>query len=155
MKKLILAVTALMVGATTMAQENDNKRPQRPSKNNTEMVKQRTDRMIKRYELNETQAAALLKLNQEFDGKMTPRMKGQKAGGKQGGHERMKPRGERPDSLKGTKANGRDSRHENMQKTRADYNEKLKTILTDKQFAAYQADMQRAHRGPREKKGNE
>ena len=56
MKKMILAIVALMMSATMMAQEGEKQMPKKKPADKTEMVKQRTDMMVERYGLDEKQA---------------------------------------------------------------------------------------------------
>ena len=70
MKKMILAIVALMMSATMMAQEGEKQMPKKKPADKTEMVKQRTDMMVERYGLDEKQAEKLLTLNTEFADKM-------------------------------------------------------------------------------------
>ena len=62
MKKIIVAMIALFaLSSATFAQTEDSRSASRPSKE--EMIKERTERTVKRYGLNDTQAKQLLELN--------------------------------------------------------------------------------------------
>ena len=58
---------ALLVGVTATAQDN-NKRDKQPGKrpDKTEMIKHRTDDVVKKYSLNDKQAKQLLELTLFF-----------------------------------------------------------------------------------------
>ena len=71
MKKIVLTMIAAMaMSFSAMAQEQQN--DQRREFNSEEMAKTRTDEAVKKYGLNEEQAAKLLDLNKRFSQKMRP-----------------------------------------------------------------------------------
>ena len=85
MKKLILAFVAVMTMTAAQAQGDNNQgNGERPRVDRTEMLKRRTDDAVKKYGLNEEQAAKLLQLNTKYADTMGRRMGGQR-GGRRGG----------------------------------------------------------------------
>lgn len=71
MKKYILALVAVFTMSTTFAQMSQkDSEPQSNNERKTEMVQKRTDKMVKKYGLNEKQAKSLLALNSEYQGKI-------------------------------------------------------------------------------------
>ncbi len=145
MKHFAIALTAaLCMSTATMATtfRQDNKQRQMPT--TEQRVQHRTDRMVKRYGLDKNQTAQLLKLNTEYEGKMGPRHHhGPRPDGQQPPREvkkdkkRMSHNGQRPER-KGPRPSA-----EMMEKMKADrnaYNQKLKTIMTPKQYEQYMKD---------------
>ena len=153
----MMAATVLM-GTTAMAQGNNGQRPQI---DRTEMIKQRTDQMVEKYKLNETQAKQLLELNTQNAelmgrGMGMGRMGGQ--GGRRGGGQGAPQMGggqgapqmggggfQMTDEMRAQFEEMRKQREENQKK----YDAELEKILTPEQFKSYQKDMeeQRAQRG--------
>ncbi len=126
--------------------------------NPEQMAKMRTDAVVKKYGLSEDQAKKLLDLNTRFAGKIRPMgpMGGQRRGGQRMQGDR--PQRMNPDSLRaqgqrrGQGQRGGGFNREEMQKTMADYNNELKSILPPEQYEAYQKDEQQNRRqfnGPR------
>ena len=173
MKKSILAIAAaLMMSVTMTAQEttteNKQQAPQRPDM--TEMVKQRTDETVKKYGLNEEQAAKLLELNTKYMGQMGPRRGGMRPGGmREGGRgmrpdsmRQMRPRPEcqmgegqerpaRPE-MRGNRPERRGERgdRQGFRQNMEEYNTELQKIMTEEQYKAYRADFEkRMSEGPR------
>lgn len=149
MKKSILAIIATVtLSMSAMAQSENGNAPQRPQMDRTEMVKNQTDRMVKDYGLNETQAAQLLKLNTDYADKM-PRMRGFRPNGQRDGMQRQR----RADGNNGATAQGEnrerpsreqmEARMKEMRENQEAYNAELKKILTEEQFAKYQENSQR------------
>lgn len=149
MKKLILALVAVMTLTAAQAQDDNNKqgRGERRKMDKTEMVKHRTDETVKKYGLNEQQADQLLKLNTEFADKMGPGMGGPRGGrGQRTGarpsfrdNGQQQADGERPELTEEQKQKmeaARKEREESMKQ----YDAKLQTILTPEQYKAYQED---------------
>ena len=63
MKRMMMAmIAAVMFTSVAMAQDKQGKRPERKM-DKAEMVKFRTDRMVKEYGLDDAQAQKLLELN--------------------------------------------------------------------------------------------
>lgn len=170
MKKAMTAlVAAVMMSANMVAQtEEQPQMPQQPVMDKAEMIKQRTDMMVKEYELTEEQAAKLLELNTEFADKMPMMMgPGPRNGQRpQRGEMRRPMRGPRmqngeaapqlPDSVRQgrmPRAQRPGFNREEMLKVMEDYNEGVKKILTEDQFKKYEESMnnrrQMMRRGPR------
>ena len=163
MKKAMMAlVAAVMMSANMVAQtEEQAQAPQQPMQDMTEVIKQRTEQMVKEYELTEEQAGMLLALNTEYAEKMPMMMMGpgMRDGqrGPRGGEMRRPMRGPRaengearqqmPDSMRQVRPmrpmgdrpgfGGR----EDMRKVMEDYNLGLKKIFTEDQFKKYEESM--------------
>jgi len=184
MKKAMMAlVAAVMMSANMVAQTEEQaqmpQQPQMPAFDKAEMIKQRTEQMVKEYELTEEQAAQLLELNTEYFDKMPMMMMGPGNGQRpqRGGDMRRPMRGQRmqngearpqngemrppmpqrPDSLRqGRGQRGQRpgfGRGEDMRKVMEEYNEGVKKIFTEDQFKKYEESManmrQMMRRGPR------
>ena len=158
MKKTILAIAAaVMMSANVMAQNDDQQAPQPRQFDPAEMVKQRTEQMVKEYGLDEEQSKKLLDLNTSFYGKM-PMMGGR--GGQRGPWGQRPQAGEqrpqqRPDTLRQGPRPQRGERpqmnREEMQKQMEAYNTELEKIMTAEQYQKYKEDQQkRMSRGPRD-----
>lgn len=85
-----------------------------------QIVKMRTEKMVKEFSLNDQQKAALLELNQTFEAKMQELRSSLKKGDDG-----------RPDKTQ------MQQMRQQMQQNRADYEAKLKTILTPEQYQKY------------------
>ena len=163
MKKMLMTLlAAVMVSTAAVAQyKDDNKSPQ-DNNRKQEMVKHRTDRLVKDYQLNDKQAKQLLELNTKYADKMRPHhprhhgphgMRGQRPEPPKGDvkGERPEPpkgdkKGERPEPPKGD----RKDRRKEMDETMKAYEAELQKIMTPEQFKKYQADMkERRDKGPR------
>jgi len=150
MKKMILAIVALMMSATMMAQEGEKQMPKKKPADKTEMVKQRTDMMVERYGLDEKQAEKLLTLNTEFADKMGHGMHMGRPGKMMGGHPQGRPEG-RPEGRPQGRPQGRpdfkpeqmDSMRAKMRENREAYDASLKEIMNEEQFKSYKADEQK------------
>lgn len=161
-KKMIMAVVAaVMMSTSVMAQDNNVENRRGPRMDMKEMVKNRTDETVKRYGLNEEQAAKLLELNTKFADKMGPR-RGQRPGGGRGfapdstrrmgmaqdsARERKRPEGNmerRPDRPMGQP--GMMPQRDEWRKTMEEYDNELKTIMTEEQFKAYKEDSEKRMR---------
>ncbi|MBM6992175.1 MAG: DUF4890 domain-containing protein [Prevotella sp.] len=149
MKKLMMMFAAMMLTAMTVnAQSNDS--VQHRKVNRTEMVKNRTDRFVKQYGLNETQAQQLLQLNTVYADKM-PGMGRRGMGNRnhQGEGQNAAPsQTERPSKEQ------MEARMKEMKANMDAYNAELKKILTSDQYAKYQEAQQkrmqrRGQGGPR------
>ena len=154
----MMMAAAVLMGTTAMAQGNNGQRPQF---DRTEMIKQRTDQMVEKYKLNETQAKQLLELNTQNAelmgrGMGMGRMGGQ--GGRRGGGQGAPQMGggqgapqmggggfQMTEEQRAQFEEMRKQREENQKK----YDAELEKILTPEQFKSYQKDMeeQRAQRG--------
>ena len=151
MKKMMMTLLAAVVVSTAAVAQNkdDNKSPQ-DNNRKQEMVKHRTDRLVKDYQLNDQQARQLLELNTKYADKMRPHhprhhgphgMKGQRPEPPKGDKK-----GERPEPPKGD----RQDRRKEMDETMKAYEAERQKIMTPEQFKKYQADMQqRRDKGPR------
>ena len=153
MKKLIFSIIAVMSLTTAIAQDND--RPRRDGQRNfdrTEMLKRRTDDVVKKYNLNSEQAEKLLALNTKFADKLNPRMGGFGRG-----------RGSRPaPNFGGGNGGNRPEMTEEMRQNMEKMRQERQTIMTPEQFKAYQEDaekrMQEGRRrggGPRGQRNQE
>ena len=154
---MMLAIAAMMIVSTaSMAQDNNEKKQPRKM-DKTEMVKHRTDRMVKEYGLDEAQAKKLLELNTTYADKM-PRMGGHRPGGPR---PQGKPDGEKKvDGSTGATAQQpaerpskeqMEARRAEMKKNAEAYNAELKKILTDEQYQKFTENQknrpQRPHQG--------
>ena len=137
MKKIILSLmAAFLMSNVAMAQENEKK--ERKQLSQIEMIQQCTEGMVKKFGLNEEQKEKLLQLNTEFAGKLP---------GRNFNRSQREPRRQfdrqnqvRPDSLR---MRPRNMERPNMQEIRKNveaYDAKLKTILNEEQFKAYQQE---------------
>ena len=161
MKRIVMMMAAaVLMGTAAMAQDNNGQRPQF---DRTEMIKQRTDQMVEKYKLNETQAKQLLELNTKNADLMgrgmgMGRMGGQ--GGRRGGGQGAPQMGggqgapqmggggfQMTEEQRAQFEEMRKQREENQKK----YDAELEKIPTPEQFKSYQKDMeeQRAQRGRR------
>lgn len=133
-KALVMMVAALTLTVSAGAQSQDNQQRQRPSK--TEMIQKRTDRMVERYGLNKEQAELLLKVNTTYEGQFMggprgPRMRGQgQPPMRRDSVERQRPSKEQMEAM----------RKEMTAKMDA-YKAEVKKIMTEEQFAKYEADL--------------
>ena len=147
---------ALLMSATAMAQdETSQARPGQKRFSQTEMVQKWTDRTVKKYGLNDEQAAKLMELNTKYADKIGPgfRRPGQHPNFKRGN---MPDRKNAPDSLRDNNGPrkfqgnpGRGGNPEEMRKAMEEYESQLKAIMTDEQYKAYQADRENMRRGGR------
>ena len=142
-------LAAVMVSTAAVAQNKDDNKSPQDNNRKQEMVKHRTDRLVKDYQLNDQQARQLLELNTKDADKMRPHhprhhgphgMKGQRPEPPKGDKK-----GERPEPPKGD----RQDRRKEMDETMKAYEAELQKIMTPEQFKKYQADMQqRRDKGP-------
>ena len=133
MKQIIMTLSAaLFISSIALAQEKNDNRKQ-------EMIKHRTERTVKEYNLNDKQAKQLLELNTKYADMMRPM---HRHGGP--GHHGM--RGQRPEPPKGDTK----EMHEKMEKDMKAYDEELQKILTPEQYKNYKSDMEKRRKeGPR------
>ena len=152
----MMMAAAVLMGTTAMAQG------ERPQFDRTEMIKQRTDQMVEKYKLNETQAKQLLELNTKNAEAMGPMMgMGRMGGVRPGGRGGRRGGGQAGQGGQGAPQMGgggfqmteeQRARFEEMRKQREEnqkkYEAELEKILTPEQFKSYQKDMeeQRAQR---------
>ena len=149
MKKLIMTMAAVVLmsaSATAQDEKQCNCKCHEKKVDKTEMVKRRTDKMVKRYELNDKQAKQLLDLNTQYADKMRPqgRHHGPKGGPRPPKVDKDK-KGQCPEPPKDGKKGDHKARHQQMAETKKAYDAELEKIMTPEQFKAYQADMQKRH----------
>ena len=151
MKKMILALVALMTITSVQAQDDNNSsRGERRRFDRTEMMKRRTDETVKKYGLNEEQAAKLLELNNKYADKMVPAMGGARDGRRGGARPAFdanrggnRQQGQRPEMTEEQKQNMEKQRAE-RQAAMAEYAKELEAIMTPDQYKAYKADMEKS-----------
>lgn len=164
MKKTILAIAAaLMMSVNMTAQEKTTEnKPERQRPDMTEMVKHRTDETVKKYGLNEEQAAKLLELNTRHMSKMGPRRGDMRPGGRGMRPDSMRQMRQRPEGemkegqerparpeMRGDRPERRGDR-QGFRQNMEEYNAELQKIMTEEQYKAYQADFEkRMKEGPR------
>lgn len=168
MKKMIVAIAAMMITASATAQEVNQPQPQQGAPrqfDRTEMIKQRTDDAVKKYGLNEEQAKQLLATNTKYADKL-PMMRGFRGGpggGKRGpgfgggqrgggnfgggfgGDTRERPRmrdGQRPQLTEEQRAQF-EERRKQQEAASKEYDAELQKIFTPEQYKAYKADSER------------
>ena len=173
MKKAMMAlVAAVMMSANMVAQTEEQaqmpQQPQMPAFDKAEMIKQRTEQMVKEFELTEEQAGQLLALNTEYFDKMPMMMgpgmrdgqrpqRGEMRRGQRGPRmENGEPRPQQFDSLRQGRMQMPDSMRqgrmprgqrpgfggrEDMRKVMEEYNEGVKKIFTEDQFKKYEESM--------------
>ena len=169
MKKFMMTmIAAVLMSSAAFAQEEKkceckcNKKPDK-----TEMVKHRTDKIVKKYGLNDQQAASLLELNTKYADKFgAPRGRHHHHGMKHGkkhenktaantGATPQQSRGDkkRPELTEEQKAKF-EARRKEMEANRQAYETELKKIMTADQYKQYEADMKKhkGHGPKREKK---
>ncbi len=177
MKKTMMAIVAAVMMSANMAAQTEVQRqtPQQPVMDKSEMIKMRTEQMVKDYELTEEQTGQLLKLNTEFADKMPMMMMGpgmrdgqrgqrgnmrrQMRGPRMQGDEarRQMPDSVRPERMQRPMGERPGFGREDMRKVMDEYNEGLKKIFTEDQFKKYEENMnnrmQQMRRGPRGPRG--
>lgn len=159
MKKMILSlVAAVAFSAMAMAQEAKKEAAQCSKCDKTEMLQHRTDRVVKKYGLNEDQAKQLLKLNTAYADKMSGaglghcgkhQQKGQccqqKTDGETGATAQQQKQCPSKEQML--------AKRKMMKAERESYNKELQKIMTPEQFARYSNDQknarQRRQRGKR------
>ena len=151
MKQIVITiVAAVMFSMTAMAQDQEK------GKKKEEMIKHRTEMMVKDYNLDDKQAKQLLELNTKYADKMRPRHHGP-----HGPHPGMK--GERPEPPKGDcqeppkcdkkcecqkpSKEEMKAKHQERKESMKAYDAELQKILTPDQYKKYQADMEKRHKG--------
>lgn len=142
MKKLIMTMAAVVLmsaSATAQDEKQCNCKCHEKKVDKTEMVKRRTDKMVKRYELNDKQAKQLLDLNTRYADKMRPEFP------KNLRPEPSSKDGKRPMPPRDGKQGDHKARHQQMAETMKAYDAELEKIMTSEQFKAYQADKQKRH----------
>lgn len=175
MKKMMMALAAaMMMSASAMAQDNDEKtkldanptektdvakRDRKPF-DRSEMIKRQTEETVKSYGLNDEQAAKLLDLNTKYADKRMPRM-GRRPEGRPNGNLRHRDDAQAPKDE--AKADGKKSGdekkvegrrpmrrgnvdREEMRKVMEEYEAEVQQIMTAEQFEKYKADRQKRFR---------
>lgn len=139
MKQMMMTLlAAVMVSTAVVAQNKDDNKPSEDNNRKQEMVKHRTDQVVKDYQLSDKQAKQLLELNTKYADKMRPHYPRH--------HGPNGKKGERPEPPKGE----RGDRQKEMEDTMKAYEAELQKIMTPEQFKRYQADMkERRDKGPR------
>lgn len=142
MKKILITlVMAVAMFSVAFAQDDNHKQGNRPDP--AQMAQRMTEMMANRYGLDDTQKASLLKLNEEYAGKMP--MMGRHRGGP--GMRGGRPGGERPDSVRAQRPRPSkeemDKRFKEMEANREAYNAEVKKIMTDSQYKQFTEDQQR------------
>ena len=159
MKKTMMAIAAaMMMSASMMAQNEQPQAQQAPQMDRAEMLKARTEQMVKDYGLNEEQAKKLEALNTEYAEKipMMPMMRGQQGqrGQRpqgqmgQGQRPQRQPgdstrRGQRPQMGQMGQGQRPQMNFEEMRKNMEAYNAELEKIMTQEQYAKYRESMGR------------
>jgi len=157
MKRIVMTMlaAALMTSAAFAQEKKEGQRPERKF-DKTEMVKHRTDEVVKKYSLNDKQAKQLLALNEKYADKMGPGARGNRHGrpgmrsGRPGmsaeaGEKDARPE-RRPELTDEQKAEMKAQREEH-EKVRKAYEAELQNILTAEQYQQYKADMGKQRRG--------
>lgn len=119
---LLAMVAVLAMSTSAFAQEKQCKEQCGKCCDTTQVKQDRTDRMVKRYNLTDKQAAKLRKLNEEYADKL--------------------PMGR----FRGERKDFKLSREE-VQKNRAAYEKELKDILGDDVYAKLQQDRKQRRQG--------
>ena len=161
MKKMMMTmIAAVLMSSAAFAQEEKKCECKCKQPDKTEMVKHRTDRVVKKYGLNDQQAASLLELNTKYadkfggprghHGKKHSMRHGKKHEGQADattGATTPQPRGDkkRPELTEEQKAQF-EARRQEMEANRKAYETELKKILTEDQFKQYEADMKKHKR---------
>lgn len=145
MKKLmIVMVVLLMFDISVMAQGKCSEKCNKKRPDMVEMVRIHTDRMVRKYDLDEVQAKKLLDINTEYMGKMKPVVQSKGRGDRNKCSYYADRKAMLSDSLQ----------HlffplgKEMLKNPMAYNAELKQLMTREQYAKYESDMdQMRHRG--------
>lgn len=146
MKKMIWLLTAVFAVTTASAQENNGQRERQHF--------DRTEMMVKEYNLNADQAEKVKALNEQYADLFIMRGRGF---GRPGGPRGMAPQTEqKPEGQTGATAQQRQPRRDRQMPNREEmekrmkerrekmeaYNAELKKIMTPEQFDAYEKRMQ-------------
>lgn len=161
MKKLVMTMAAVvLMGSVAVAQESEKKgkRPERKF-DKTEIVKHRTDEVVKKYGLSEKQAAQLLELNTQYAEKMGPGpRRGHHHGGRPGmghpdhhGKDSLKARPVPPRTDGTTQATPQATpQHKEREAAMKAYEAELQKIMTAEQYEQYKSDRRHdRHQKPR------
>ncbi len=152
MKQIMMTLAAvLFISTTALAQEKNDNRKQ-------EMIKHRTERTVKEYNLNDQQAKQLLELNTKYADMMRPMHRHGGPGHHDMKGERPEPpkdmKGEKPEPPKDMKGDWKE-RREKMEKDMKAYDEELQKIMTPEQYKKYKEDMEKRRKeGPHGPRGH-
>ena len=141
MKKVILALVAVMTMTAAQAQDGNRQRGERRQFDRTEMLKNRTDEVAKKYGLTKEQADKLLELNTKYADKMGGRMggpRGRRPGARPGGFGGGQNNGQRPELTEEQKQQMEAARKE-REEAMKQYDEELQKIMTPEQYESYKA----------------
>lgn len=131
---------------TSALAQNEGNNGQRPRFNREEMVKFRTERMVKKYGLNAEQAVALLALNE----KQMPMMRHPRRGNQPEKADSTSQRPRREGNKADAKGQRMDRGHRIGKHNIEAYNAELQKIMTAEQYKSYQEDMEKMRKqGPR------
>ena len=143
MKQMMIAMmAALLISSAALAQEEKKQckcSEKKPDK--TEMVKHRTEKMAKDYNLTDQQKQQLQELNTRYADKMKPR-------GRHGHHgkDKMDKKDKKRPELTEEMKQKMESMRKEQQETMAQYDAELQTIMSADQFKAYKADAEKRMR---------
>lgn len=152
MKQFILSLIAMLaITASAFAQfQGDN--GQRPRFNREEMIKARTEMMVKKYGLNAEQAAALLALNEKQMPMMHHPRHGQQPEKADSTAQRPRREGKKAEGMGERKDRGHRFGGQNIEA----YNAELQKIMTAEQYKSYQEDMEKMRKeGPRRRQNRD
>ena len=125
MKQFLMTLAAaLFISSAALAQDKKENRKE-------EMIKHRTERMAKDYNLSDKQKKQLLDLNTKYGDMMRPMHRH--------GHHGMK--GQRPEPPKDDKKMA--EKRQEMEATMKAYDAELQKIMTADQFKSYQEDQKK------------
>ena len=149
MKHFILSLVTMLTVTVSASAQFQGGEGQRPRFNREEMIKSRTEMMVKKYGLDADQAAKLQALNE----RQMPQMRGMHNAQRQ---EKADSTAQRP-RKEGKKREEQGQRRERGQHMGGfdmkAYNEELEKIMTPEQYKAYQEDMQKM--GNRQRPGQD
>lgn len=155
-RKVFGMVAALIISATTMAQNSQT--------NNTEFIQKHTEAVAKKYGLDEAQTKKLLKLNTKYADIVAPRLG---ARGNRPGNRGMRPgarigMGPQSATERDSTAKPRmpftdqnraklEEKMNEIKTKRAEYDKELQSIMSEDQYKKYKDDAsQRIQRRPRQ-----
>lgn len=144
MRRMTIAFTfAIMASMALQAQEQADGRQQvRPRMTQEQLIKLRTNGMVKRYGLSDEQAAKLQELNEAYSVKLFSGRRGTGFRGRQNADQNREEE-QQPDGQSRTERQERmKQRMQEMQSTYAEYEKELQKIFSAEQYKKYQADRQ-------------
>jgi len=157
MKKIVLAMVALLTMTTAVAQESEKKmdgKQQKEMKAPKEMTpEQRTERMASRLNLTAEQKTQVLQLNTAYkDYLKGPGMRGPRPPKKDFVDGQTGSTEQQPQAMQGKRPELTDAQRAQMKQhmtKRKEYDTKLKAILTADQYKEYQKMQPRRGHGPK------